>query len=100
MKAAVGEDGSGLDFNEAVVVHGDSERSTRPGRESSQYESSRSVAGAHLLFNAFWLCSSFCIFQMHMRDSLHQIDHGIIIHVLRGILRLFLGNNMYKCYML
>jgi len=28
---------------------------------------------------------------------LHQIDHGIIIHVLRGILRLFLGNNVYKC---
>jgi hypothetical protein len=95
MKAAAGGDGSGLDLDEAVVVLGNSERSTRPGRKSSQYESSRSAAGAHLLFNAFSLCSSFCIFQMHMRDSLHQVDHGIIIHVLRGILRLFLGDNMH-----
>ena len=31
---------------------------------------------------------------MHMRDSLHQIDHGVIIHVLQGMLRLFYGNNM------
>ena len=95
MKAAAGGDGSGLDLDEAVVVLGNSERSTgtRPGPKSIQYERSRSVAGAHLLFNAFWLCSSFCIFQMHMRDSLHQVDHGIIIHVLRGILRLFLGDH-------
>jgi hypothetical protein len=26
-----------------------------------------------------------------MRDSLHQVDHGVFIHMLRGILRLFLG---------
>ena len=32
-----------------------------------------------------------CVFQMYMRDSLHQVDHGIIIHVLRAILRLFHG---------
>ena len=38
--------------------------------------------------------SSFYLFQMHMRDSLHQIDHGFIIHVLQAILRLFYGKNM------
>ncbi len=92
MKDAAGGDGCDLDLNETVVVLGNGERSTRPGPKSLQYEKSRTVAGAHLLFNAFWLCSSFCVFQMYTRDSLHQIDHGIIIHVLQRILRLFLGN--------
>jgi hypothetical protein len=97
MKAAAGRIGRGLgldDDAEALVVLGDRVTRTRPGPKAVQYESSSGAAGAHLLFNAFWLCSSFCIFQMYMRDSLHQIDHGIIIHVLRGILRLFLGNNV------
>ena len=40
-----------------------------------------------------WAGAHFCLFQMYMRDSLHQIDYGVIIHVLRGILRLFYGNN-------
>ena len=93
MKAAAGEGGAA----EAVVVLGDGVTRTMPGPKAVRYEAGRAAAGAHLLFNAFWLCSSFCIFQMYMRDSLHQIDHGIIIHVLRGILRLFLGNNVYKC---
>ena len=38
--------------------------------------------------------SSFCLFQIHMCDSLHQIDYGVIIHVLQAILRLFYGKNM------
>jgi hypothetical protein len=46
-----------------------------------------------LLFNAFWLVSTFCIFQMYMRDSLHQIDHGVFLHACRGILRLYLGES-------
>jgi hypothetical protein len=44
-----------------------------------------------LMFNAFWMVSTFCIYQMYMRDSLHQVDHGIIVHILRAILRLFQG---------
>ena len=55
------------------------------------YESGRAFAGAHLMFNAFWMVSTFCIYQMYMRDSLHQVDHGVIIHILRAILRLFQG---------
>jgi hypothetical protein len=76
---------------------GDDGKSSIPGPDAHRYERSRSDAGAHLLFNAFWLVSNFCIFQMYMRDSLHQVDHGIIIHVLRGILRLFLGNSIIMC---
>ena len=74
-----------------VVEMGDDGKSSMPGPDAYHYESSRTAAGAHLLFNAFWLVSTFCIFQMYMRDSLHQVDHGIIIHILRGILRLFFG---------
>ena len=74
-----------------VVEIGDDGKSSMPGPKAISYERSRAEAGAHLLFNGFWLISTFCVFQMYMRDSLHQVDHGIIIHVLRGILRLFFG---------
>ena len=59
------------------------------------------VAGSEVVRTCFrvgeeadqrWL-GHFCLFQMYMRDSLHAIDHGVIIHVLRGILRIFYGNN-------
>jgi hypothetical protein len=74
-----------------VVQIAEDGMSCTPGPNAAHYEASRSAAGAHLLFNGFWLVTNFCIFQMYMRDSLHQIDHGILIHVLRGILRLFFG---------
>jgi hypothetical protein len=76
---------------------GNDGKTTKPGPSASQYERGRAVAGAHLLFNAFWLISSFCICQMYMRDSLHQVDHGVIIHILRGILRLFFGELVVIC---
>jgi hypothetical protein len=63
----------------------------KPGPSAKSYESCRAAAGAHLMFNAFWMVSTFCIYQMYMRDSLHQVDHGIIVHILRAILRLFQG---------
>jgi hypothetical protein len=63
------------------------------GPAGGHYEREHTRAGYHLFFNAFWLVSNFCLFQMYMRDSLHQIDHGVIIHALRGILRLFYGND-------
>ena len=64
------------------------------GPEARHYDREHKCSGFHLFFNVFWNVSSFCLFQMHMRDSLHQIDHGVIIYVLRGVLRLFYGNNM------
>jgi len=51
------------------------------------YESQRKKAGAHLLFNAFWLIPHFCVNLMYMRDPMHQIDNGIIIAFLKAILR-------------
>jgi len=53
------------------------------------YESQRKTAGAHLLFNAFWLIPNFCINQMYMRDPMHQIDSGVIISFLKAVLRKF-----------
>ena len=57
---------------------------------ASQYESQRKAAGAHLGFNAFWLIPHFCINMMYMRDTMHQIDHGVIISFLKAILRKYL----------
>lgn len=45
-----------------------------PGPAAKSYERARTAAGAHLIFNAFWLVSSFCCYQMYMRDSLHQVN--------------------------
>ena len=47
----------------------------------------RNKAGAHLLFNAFWLIPHFCVNLMDMRDRLHQIDNGMIIAISKAILR-------------
>ena len=96
LEAAAGVRGGGA--SGSVVEMEDDGKSNRPGPAFKSYETARSQAsGAHLLFNAFWLVSSFCIYQMYMRDSLHQIDHGITIHVLRGILRLFYGEYNVFC---
>ena len=53
------------------------------------YEAQRKKAGAHLFFNAFWLIPHFCINLMYMRDTMHQIDSGVIISFLKAILRKF-----------
>jgi hypothetical protein len=93
MKAAVlqaAAGGSGND-SEPLVQLEDDGKSSRHGPAAKSYERGRAATGGHLLFNAIWLVSTFCIYQMYMRDSLHQVDHGIIIRVLRGILRLFSG---------
>ena len=52
-------------------------------------EAQRKKAGAHLFFNAFWLIPHFCINLMYMRDTMHQIDSGVIISFLKAILRKF-----------
>ncbi len=40
-----------------------------------------------MFFNAFWLIPHFCINLMYMRDTMHQIDSGVIISFLKAILR-------------
>jgi hypothetical protein len=74
--------------SEQLVELDDDGKSSRPGPGAKSYDLGSAAAGGHLLFNAFWLVSTFCIFEMYMRD-LHQVDHGVISHVLRGIIRLF-----------
>jgi len=83
--------GGGANASRGPVVEFTDDGQTSAGPSAKSYESGRAFAGAHLMFNAFWMVSTFCIYQMYMRDSLHQVDHGIIIHILRAILRLFQG---------
>ena len=60
-----------------------------PGPNASYYEKFREHCGAHLVFNAFWNIQHFCAHQMMTRDPMHQVDMGIIIHLIRAILRKF-----------
>ena len=53
------------------------------------YESQRKKAGAHLFFNAYWLIPQFCINLMYIRDTMHQIDSGVIASFLKAIPRKF-----------
>ncbi len=46
----------------------------------------RKNCDAHLLFNASWLVSNFCMHQMLMKDSMHQINLGIIVCLIMAIL--------------
>ena len=75
--------GSVVDFGELP------DRIHKPGPNASHYEQFRSQAGAHLIFNAFWTIPHFCVHQMLMRDPMHQVDLGAIVHLIRAILRKF-----------
>ena len=90
MAAAAGIPGAGR----PVVQFCLNGRQHTEGPAGRDYERERKRSGFHLFFSTFWMISTFCLFQMHMSDSLHQIDHGVIIHVLQAILRLFYGKNM------
>ena len=50
------------------------------------------VKYAHLLYNAFWLVNHFCVHQMLMRDRMHTIDLGVIITLIKAIMR-----KIYEC---
>jgi len=60
-----------------------------PGPAVRYYNSSRLRAGCHLVYNAFWAIQGFCIYQMCMRDPMHQVDKGVIVQLLKSILRLY-----------
>jgi len=63
-----------------------------PGQNSSHNESTRERVGAHLVFNEFWLVSNFRVHQMShlMGYSMHTINLGIILTLIRAILQAFL----------
>ena len=60
-----------------------------PGPASKFYESGRKRAGCHQVYNAFWAIQGFCIYQMCMRDPMHQMDKGVIVQLLKAILHLY-----------
>ena len=71
----------------ALVQWNEDGSCVRPGPESSHYEAGRSECNAHLLFNAFWNVANCCVHQLLMKDSMHQIDPGVIIRLIMAILR-------------
>lgn len=75
---------------EKIVDWGTDGSTHRPGPMAEHYEEGRKRSGAHLVFNAFWLIPHFCVHQMLMRDAMHAIDLGVIITLIRAILRAFL----------
>jgi hypothetical protein len=60
---------------------------THPGPKAILYAAGRAECGAHLLFNAFWSVSHCCIHALLTRDTMHQIDLGVIIRLIMAILR-------------
>ena len=68
------------------VVEWDANGRRKAGKSVQSYERVRKIAGSHLVQNAFWLVQGFCACQMLMRDPMHQIDHGVIVYLLRAIL--------------
>ena len=78
-----GSDDPVVEFSEDSSFH-------RPGPNSTYYEDAWQRCGEHLVFNAFSLISNFYVYEMLMRDEMHAIDLGIIIMLIRAILRAFM----------
>jgi hypothetical protein len=94
LKAASGQDlvVRGVQTGEPVVQWKEDGSDTAPGPKAAHYESVRKEVGAHLLYNAFWLVNHFCVHQMLMRDRMHTIDLGVIVTLIKAIMRKF-----YEC---
>jgi hypothetical protein len=71
-----------------VVDWGQEPNSTHSaGPNASHYEAFRDSCGAHLVYNAFWNVEHFSVHQILMRDPMHQVDPGVIVHLIKAILR-------------
>ncbi len=80
----------GMQPGEPVVNWGEApDHVHSPCPNAANYERFRVHAGAHLVFNAVWKVQHFCVHQVLMRDPMHQIDLGAIVHLIRAILRKF-----------
>ncbi len=75
--------GSVVDFGE----HPD--RIHLSGVNAWHYEQFCTQTGAHLIFNAFSTIQHFCVHPMLMRDPMHQIGLGSIVHLITAILCIF-----------
>ena len=85
-KKAVLDAAAGAHSRGRPVVEWCDDGRRQAGTGVKSYDRVRKLAGAHLVQNAFWLMQGFCACQMLMRDPMHQIDHGVIIYLLRAIL--------------
>ncbi len=85
-KKAVLEAAAGAHSRGKPVVVWDAMGRRKAGVSAQSYNRVRKIAGSHLIQNAFWLATGFCACQMLMRDPMHQIDHGVIVYLLRAIL--------------
>ena len=87
MKQAVLDKAAG---NGSLVVDWDAEtKKMTQGQSSGSYEFALKKAGCHPIWNAFWIINGLCIFQMCMRDPIHEIDKGVLLTLLKTILRLY-----------
>jgi len=82
----------GAHFGGKVVDWAEDGSATVPGPNAAHYEHARKSCGAHLLFNAFWAINHFCVHQMLMKDPMHAIDLGVIVTLIKAILRKY-----YEC---
>ena len=85
MKSSVLEAAAGSHSRGTAVSEwdGDGRRQAGPGVRS--YERVRKMFG-HIVRNAFWAVPGSCVYHKCMRDPMHQIDHGVIVFLLRAIL--------------
>ena len=81
---------SGAHSRGVPVVEWGADGRRKAGASSQSYTRVRKIAGSHLVQNAFWLATGFCACQMLMRDPMHQIDHGVVVFLLRAILRRYI----------
>ena len=94
IRAASGQDlvVRGVPSRDKVVQWEEDGSDTAPGPNSSHYESVRKSVGAHLLYNAFWIVPHFCVYQMLMKDRMHAIDLGVILTLIKAMMRKY-----YEC---
>jgi hypothetical protein len=85
-KKAVLEAAAGAHSWDKPVVEWGADGRRVAGESVQSYTRVRKIAGSHLVQNAFWLATGFCACQMLMRDPMHQIDHGVVVFLLRAIL--------------
>jgi len=85
MKRSLLEAAAGSHSRGRAVVEWDDDGRRQAGPSVRSYDRIRKMFG-HIVRNAFWAVPSFCVYHLCMRDPMHQIDHGVIVFLLRAIL--------------
>ena len=85
MKRSLLEAAAGSHSRGRAVVEWDDDGRRQAGPSVRSYDRIRKMFG-HIVRNAFWAVPGFCVYHLCMRDPMHQIDHGVIVFLLRAIL--------------